>query len=791
MRRIFQALIAGVFLLGVGTSRAQFIWTGAGTTDNLLSDPSNWQSMITPGGVSGSENLTFGDIGVAPHFNILVPTSAFNDISFMTSSRPNYTFSGSGGSPVLTINGVVLEQSGPDVVFNSNLSIVLGAAGGNFNIASGARMMMNGSVSGSVGLTLVGGGELHFGGTASYTGNTVVRLGTLSINGGFLNQSTANLTLGQSTSDDGLLFIAGGGSVSVNIGTLGNAAGSRGDADVTNGTWDNRTYLYVGAAGSGTLTIGVNGTVTSPDISIGNNSGGDGSVTVDGAGSHLTIVNTIYAGSAGDGQLYITNGGIATSTTGSIGNNSGGIGLVLVADSGSTWSNSGALLIGNATTGELGVNDLASVSAGSATVGVLGGVSGTLSLDNLSSFTTTGNLIIGGSGDGYFSVSAGAHVTTGGFGAVGNNAGSISSAFLSGPGTNWNLTGDLYVGNGGQGILYLLDSAIVTIGGGSGTLDLGHSAGGDGQLYFGYDGEGNGPSGVLNAAVITTTGGVGEVLLGASSTKLAPFYLTKDGTSGGANISVQGSVQVLAINGYSVMAGTNTYTGGTTITSGATLVAGSNSALGTGTVQLTGGQLVVAPGVTLSNPLSFLTGSVLSGNGTFGSNITVDSNVVLSPGSSPGTLSFSSGLTLAPGGSLVFEVQTAGGSAGTGYDLLSISGAPLNITATSGSPFVVRLTSLNGSGAAGLVADFSSSTNYSWIIATSSSGITGFAANKFTLDVTDFLNASGPYFSFAQSGNNLLLNYTPVPEPSTWVLMVMGMTAFGLLLRKQRFFRGR
>ena len=166
------------------------------------------------------------------------------------------------------------------------------------------------------------------------------------------------------------------------------------------------------------------------------------------------------------------------------------------------------------------------------------------------------------------------------------------------------------------------------------------------------------------------------------------------------------------------------------------------------------------------------------------------SNVFLSPGNSPGTLTFTAGLTFAPAGTLNFEVQSAAGPAGTGYDLLSISGAALDISATNGTPFTLKLISLNAGGTAGNVSDFSSASNYSWIVATSTAGITNFAANKFVIDTSSFGNSLGiGSFSLLQgvSGGNpaLFLNFTSVPEPSTYALMIMGLGAVFISVRRR------
>src|SRR5688572_21958611 len=101
---------------------------------------------------------------------------------------------------------------------------------------------------------------------------------------------------------------------------------------------------------------------------------------------------------------------------------------------------------------------------------------------------------------------------------------------------------------------------------------------------------------------------------------------------------------------------------------------------------------------TVASPAEFdLDGPVtkLGGNVTFTEPVIVGNDVILAPGNSPGTQTFASGLTLASGGQLNFEVQSAVGAAGTGYDLVRVSGGLLDITATSAAPFTIKVISLN------------------------------------------------------------------------------------------------
>ena len=277
------------------------------------------------------------------------------------------------------------------------------------------------------------------------------------------------------------------------------------------------------------------------------------------------------------------------------------------------------------------------------------------------------------------------------------------------------------------------------------------------------------------------------IVLPTNATSLT-INQTNDGTFGG-NISGPSSGATTAAlfkNGSAelVLAGTNSYSGGTII-NGGKLVAGSNGALGTGAVTINGGSLGLKDNAVIPNSITFgAGGGTLGGTGTIGSNITVASNIKLAPGNSPGTLTFTGALTWATGGSYNFEIVSAAGNVpGASYDTIVIaSTGSLTITANSGGKFNLNLLSLSGTSTAGNVADFNPYTGYSWQIVSSTNAIGGFTAGAFNIDTTGFTNSlNGGLFNVSLGGPGgntaLFLNFTPVPEPSTWALIIVGAGA--------------
>ena len=257
-------------------------------------------------------------------------------------------------------------------------------------------------------------------------------------------------------------------------------------------------------------------------------------------------------------------------------------------------------------------------------------------------------------------------------------------------------------------------------------------------------------------------------------------------------ISGDSSNQVTKIGlGTEVLGGSSSYAGGTNI-SGGTLVATNPQAFGLGPVLVSAGaNLGVGSGTTLTNTLNVTDGATLSGAGTFSpaSGIVVQNGTTVVPNQISGgnllaTLTFGTPLTFAPGGIYDFNVATASGVAGTDYSTINVTAA-FTVTATSGSPFTIMLGSaVPESGVAGMAA-FDPTMSYSWTILSATS-ITGFSPADFLINTSAFQNSLGTgNLTLAQVGNTLTLDFTPVPEPSTWGLLLGGTLLVGFIARRR------
>jgi uncharacterized repeat protein (TIGR01451 family) len=194
-----------------------------------------------------------------------------------------------------------------------------------------------------------------------------------------------------------------------------------------------------------------------------------------------------------------------------------------------------------------------------------------------------------------------------------------------------------------------------------------------------------------------------------------------------------GTVTLTAANNYS----------GNTLVSGGTLRVANVSGSATGT-----GLVTVEPGATLTGP-GFVAGT-LTVNGT------------ISPGSSPGTQNTGSEVWNG-GASYLWEINDVDAGEGTdpGWDLINITGG-LTINATSGNKFNINITSLTLANAAGVVHDFDNAVEYTWTILKTTTGISGFNAAAFNLDVSGMANNLGNgafLIELANDGKDLVLHF--------------------------------
>jgi hypothetical protein len=229
-----------------------------------------------------------------------------------------------------------------------------------------------------------------------------------------------------------------------------------------------------------------------------------------------------------------------------------------------------------------------------------------------------------------------------------------------------------------------------------------------------------------------------------------------------------------------------TFTGdGDLIKAGSGTTRFTGSMAGNGPLRIHAGTLLIDSALT--RPVSVLAGATLGGSGTMGA-VDLASGAFLSPGNSTGTLT-TGAMSWLGGANLVWEINDATGSEGgsLGWDLLSLTGV-LTLNSTNADRFIFQIHSLTAGNTPGIAVGFVENQLYSFVVARASGGITGFSPDIFHLDTANFSDGlAGPgSFWLEQNGNDLVLRYQTIPEPSSVVLLISA--ALFIFLRRVPWF---
>ncbi len=209
----------------------------------------------------------------------------------------------------------------------------------------------------------------------------------------------------------------------------------------------------------------------------------------------------------------------------------------------------------------------------------------------------------------------------------------------------------------------------------------------------------------------------------------------------------------------------------TKVGAGTLLIDGSGTYPPMATAVNAGTLLVAIPSGT-ATPIATVqvnSGATLGGTGPTDI-VTVLAGGAVAPGiGGTGVLSIS-GLVLNPGGAYIWKVNSWTSSiAGANYDqLMGSTYAFLDASALSPTnPFIIHITGLNAANQVGAVPGFNPSHAQSWVIAQFSNDLSSIPAQDFLLDTSNFSNNNpgGGFALYPLSNGQLLLEFTPVPEP--------------------------
>lgn len=218
-----------------------------------------------------------------------------------------------------------------------------------------------------------------------------------------------------------------------------------------------RTYsspLVIGLTGVGTVSVGQNGSVITGSTKIGDDLGGDGTLSVAGEGA-TAIVGSLAVGWRGRGYMvisqkgYVYGGPLGGSSV--VGAASTSEGTVLVDGEDSLWG-AGPLTVGNFGNGFLTIQNKGKVTSNESYIGMYDGSESIVTVTGAGSewsasgmYPESGGITVGSAGKGTLLVSGGAKVSSG-MGTVGDSSDGIGLATITGTDSLWSINTDIRIG---------------------------------------------------------------------------------------------------------------------------------------------------------------------------------------------------------------------------------------------------------------------------------------------------------------------------------------------------------
>ncbi len=608
--------------------------------------------------------LAGGSLTVGTFDNTAGGTFNFNSGTLAVNGSSG-TFSPGAGSFTLdgnssSANPTLILTAGATGTFSGDFTVGANEQG-TLNISGGSDLSNTigyiGYEAGSVGVATVTGsgsqwnnsGGLFLGGSDTFVGG----VGTLNIQdsaqvnvGNDLNTLPGTALTVSDTGTNGNLWVGNGSTITNDgAGFIGLSSDSTGVATVSGSgsQWNNSGSLSVGEAGNGTLNI-VDGGLVSNDVGfMGYLSGTTGTATVSGSGSQWNSSSDLSLGGNGNGTLNVESGGLVSNTNGFIGDFSGSTGTATVSGSGSQWNNSGSLSVGQIGNGTLNIEAGGLVFNTDGYIGRFSGSTGNATVSDRGSFWNNSGILVVGEDDatGTLNVLNGGVVNnTVGYVGGTSTSSAIGLVTVSGIGSQWNNTGNLFAGIA-QGSLNILDGGLVS----NAAAYIGVGPGGPGNitvdgsgsqwnlsedLYVSYTG--NGVVQVTNGGVINNRDATVGHEFGSTGIETGIVTIRDAGSQwnnyGDLYVARYfGGVGTLNVESGGVVSNTNGYIGLSSGSTGTATVTGTGSQWNNSDDLYIGGSATSAGG---SATLNIAEGGLVSVTGT--TTIYTDSNVNLTGG---------------------------------------------------------------------------------------------------------------------------------------------------------------
>jgi len=212
-RILTSIIVAGAFFLTASPSNAQnYTWAAAG--GGLWTDGTNWANLAANYPRNANDTAIFSSTGNSSARTVTLNAAlSIRALEFNASQTGSVTIASiTGGSLTLTntvghVTSITVDTASGDHTLAANLTLA-GPLPNGWIIGANRTFTVTGSVSGTQGLSLSGGGTVLFNGTNTYTGLTAVTAGTLGGNGSLTSAVTvasgSTITAGTSASTPSL-----------------------------------------------------------------------------------------------------------------------------------------------------------------------------------------------------------------------------------------------------------------------------------------------------------------------------------------------------------------------------------------------------------------------------------------------------------------------------------------------------------------------------------------------------------------------------------------------------------
>ena len=385
---------------------------GSGSYSNTISNSGTFEissssNQTISGVISNSGNLVKSGSGTLTlsATNTFTGTTTINGGVVSISAEAGLGATpGSATAGHLTLNGGTLRLT-TSFTLNSNRGIALGASHGTIDLDTGLTLTYGGIIAGSNNLTKSGSGTLLLSGVNTYSGQTIISVGTFQVTGTLADTNDVSVSSGATydvDATDTIQSLSGAGNIELASGiTL--TTGDGGD-DTLSGVISGAGNIV--KAGSGTLTLSGANTYT-------------GTTTISGGTISIAADNGLGAvpGSATAGHLTLNGGALQSTADFTLNSNRGvalGVSNGTINVDGSTTLTYGGIIAGSGSFTKIGTgtlvltsqlstysggttNNVGTLRLAAASVGSLGsatsGPIGTGSLTNNATLDVDGNLI--------------------------------------------------------------------------------------------------------------------------------------------------------------------------------------------------------------------------------------------------------------------------------------------------------------------------------------------------------------------------------------------------------------